>query len=960
MMSLLFKNLRIHQIFGANTNVGKTILTTALVRASAARDERGDTYYYKPVSTGPLEDADDLHVQFHTRRWPSKVHVECSFRYNDPVSPHLAVQMDHKSPPTIETFTSSIASNIRQCAERTSGFGHMYVETAGGIHSPTPCWPSFPTQADAYRPLFLPTILVGDAKLGGISTTIAAYEALVLRGYIVDALVVFNDPTGQSRYGNSDYLNTYFSERGIALTALPHPPEKLEDAEENQSVTERYYDDLLSSPPLPRLLSHLDSLHHSRIANLESMAERTKENIWWPFVQHASGGGVNVIDSAYGDFFNVLGPSSSRSVLHPQLDSSASWWTQTFGHTNTRLTLAAARAAGRYGHVMFPRATHAPALALSEYLLSPHGPGHEWASRVFFSDNGSTGMEVALKMALRTFVRRREAYLITNKDSLVGGVEVDQKVKRAYERRLGIIGLKGSYHGDTIGNMDACEESGVYTCEWHDCKGYWFDPPRVVIRQGQTAVKVPPDMMKDLSAHDSIVPPEQKLTNNLLTFPSLAHVYDVSSRLKTPLYKQYTTYVARKLWTLRSSFRITNTEDEKDRLAKNELTEQPTELAALVLEPLLLGAGGMIFVDPLFQRALADVVRNPQEFPVFTSSVQSPTSSHHSTESSTPTSTFDSACVAEPPLPHSLPIIFDEVFTGFHRLGPLTPQKFLGNAHPDIAVYAKMLTGGLIPLAVTLASREVFDAFYYAPHSEPVVGSQKNQIEKKPGGKEDALLHGHSYTAHAVGCEVANETVKMMPDIVRGVEHKAMRNIWTQWWESSPTGEGMIEQKRPPSKLDWSDPILLLDRTSGSNGSNEDAVYSLWHPAFISNVSRLDLVEDVMALGTVLAIRLKEVGGSYTSTSAETVFEPLCQILPPTSTPTSSFGPAKATPGSLSTPGYSIHFRTLGNVAYFMTSLNTTLDVVREVQARIWRILNDKPLVEMRNVKFGIRKVEST
>ncbi|KAJ3979127.1 hypothetical protein F5890DRAFT_1547318 [Lentinula detonsa] len=271
-----------------------------------------------------------------------------------------------------------------------------------------------------------------------------------------------------------------------------------------------------------------------------------------------------------------------------------------------------------------------------------------------------------------------------------------------------------------------------------------------------------------------------------------------------------------------------------------------------------------------------------------------------------------------------------------------------------------MLTGGLIPLAVTLASREVFDAFYYAPHSEPVVGSQKNQIEKKPGGKEDALLHGHSYTAHAIGCEVANETVKMMPDIVRGVEHKAMRNIWTQWWESSPTGEGMIEQKRPRSKLDWSDPVLLLDRTSGSNGSSEDAVYSLWHPAFISNVSQLDLVEDVMALGTVLAIRLKEVGGSYTSTSAETVFEPLCQILPPTSTPTSSFGPAKATPGSLSTPGYSIHFRTLGNVAYFMTSLNTTLDVVREVQARIWRILNDKPLVEIRNVKFGYRKVEST
>jgi bifunctional dethiobiotin synthetase / adenosylmethionine---8-amino-7-oxononanoate aminotransferase len=56
-MSLLFKNLRIHQVFGANTDVGKTLLTAALVRASAAKERQ--TFYLKPVSTGPLEDADD-------------------------------------------------------------------------------------------------------------------------------------------------------------------------------------------------------------------------------------------------------------------------------------------------------------------------------------------------------------------------------------------------------------------------------------------------------------------------------------------------------------------------------------------------------------------------------------------------------------------------------------------------------------------------------------------------------------------------------------------------------------------------------------------------------------------------------------------------------------------------------------------------------------------------------------
>ena len=59
-MALLFRNFRIHQVFGANTDVGKTILTSGLVRASAAKEKR--VFYLKPVSTGPLQDADDEYV----------------------------------------------------------------------------------------------------------------------------------------------------------------------------------------------------------------------------------------------------------------------------------------------------------------------------------------------------------------------------------------------------------------------------------------------------------------------------------------------------------------------------------------------------------------------------------------------------------------------------------------------------------------------------------------------------------------------------------------------------------------------------------------------------------------------------------------------------------------------------------------------------------------------------------
>ncbi|KAG1808122.1 hypothetical protein EV424DRAFT_1425879, partial [Suillus variegatus] len=63
----------------------------------------------------------------------------------------------------------------------------MYVETAGGIHSPTL---SRTTQLNTYRPrLFLPTILMGDSRLDGISPTISSFEPL--RGYIIDAILLF-------------------------------------------------------------------------------------------------------------------------------------------------------------------------------------------------------------------------------------------------------------------------------------------------------------------------------------------------------------------------------------------------------------------------------------------------------------------------------------------------------------------------------------------------------------------------------------------------------------------------------------------------------------------------------------------------------------------------------------------------------------------------------------------------
>ena len=261
--------------------------------------------------------------------------------------------------------------------------------------------------------------------MGGISSTISAYESLVLRGYVIDAILLFRD----DYYRNWEYLEEYFGglkgREKLDIVSIPPPPPRVEKPERDAKSLERYYADLAKETEISeaqsRLSDFLDSLnskHRARLAKLESMPQRALDSVWWPFVQHKGlkTGQVAVIDSAYGDLLNTatvhcppvpafaeipkeITQSRVTSLIQHQYDASASWWTQSVGHAHHSLTLAATRAAGRYGHVIFPLAIHEPALQLAERLIGEGGPGAGWADKVFFSDNGSTGTEVrALKL----------------------------------------------------------------------------------------------------------------------------------------------------------------------------------------------------------------------------------------------------------------------------------------------------------------------------------------------------------------------------------------------------------------------------------------------------------------------------------------------------------------------------------------------------------------------------------
>lgn len=387
-------------------------------------------------------------------------------------------------------------------------------------------------------PLRLPVVLIGDPKLGGISLTISAFESLRMRGYPVEMVLLFREET----YRNHVYLADYFEGRyGIPVHTMPPPPPVGADEKELQ----QYYDEAGCSTEASKILEILDGRHKSRLTRLESMAKIARDKIWFPFTQHKSlvPEDVTVIDSAQGDYFQTAATQQPLSggtppMLLPTFDGSASWWTQGLGHGNPQLSLAAAYAAGRYGHVTFAKAVHEPGLALAERLLA--GLKNPRLARAFYSDNGSTGMEVAVKMALRAACARY-------------GWGVSRDVE--------VLGLRGSYHGDTIGVMD-CSEPNVYNekVEWYNARGLWLEYPTVKCVKGRWTVAIPREMGVAAAAEE-------------IAFSSLSAVFDLDKRGKLrALYEAY----------LLDLF--------------GEPRMRKRKIGALILEPVVLGAGGMVLV----------------------------------------------------------------------------------------------------------------------------------------------------------------------------------------------------------------------------------------------------------------------------------------------------------------------------------------------------------------------------
>ncbi len=161
-----------------------------------------------------------------------------------------------------------------------------------------------------------------------------------------------------------------------------------------------------------------------------ALATRDLKHLWHPCTQMHDHGitgenGVPMIPIVRGDGAWLVDANGRR-----YLDGISSWWTNLFGHANPRIAAALADQASTLEHVIFAGFTHQPAIELAEELVRITPPG---LSRVFYADNGSAAIEVALKMSFHYWLNQ------------------------GHGEKTRFIALTGSYHGETLGALSVSD-----------------------------------------------------------------------------------------------------------------------------------------------------------------------------------------------------------------------------------------------------------------------------------------------------------------------------------------------------------------------------------------------------------------------------------------------------------------------------------------------------------------------
>eukprot|EP00434_Breviolum_minutum_P009190 symbB.v1.2.008097.t1/scaffold503.1/size194688/12 len=446
-------------IYGANTDVGKTVVSAAVCRYGLTTGH--PVTYIKPVQTGDDTDAGAVVKHAVQDAQNADLITETLFHYPSPESPASAAIKAGVTPPDATTFRGVVRESLQRAKER---HGLCIVETAGGPLSPGP---NHTFQADLYAPLTLPCILVGDSKLGGISTTVCAYEALKARGQ-QPHFILFLD-TSPFAASNATALHRAVGNEVEVLTvpkALPPIEEPLQDWLKAAEVAEA----------ISKMLGK-DDQKIGGDEDLEAHLKMDQQHLWHPYTSMTKPTRVWPVRSADGCSLHL---EDGRQLV----DGMASWWCAIHGYNVPELNAAATKQLSKMSHVMFGGLTHRPATELAKLLVenSPEG-----LTQVFLCDSGSVSVEVAIKMSLQYWAMQGKT------------------------SKTRIATVQRGYHGDTFGAMSVCDPvRGMHTLFKETLAQQLFaEPPALCKDWNETLEDDGFSSMETLNAHLSSQLPAQ-------------------------------------------------------------------------------------------------------------------------------------------------------------------------------------------------------------------------------------------------------------------------------------------------------------------------------------------------------------------------------------------------------------------------------------------------------------------
>lgn len=346
----------------------------------------------------------------------------------------------------------------------------------------------------------------------------------------------------------------------------------------------------------------------------QELAEKNKRYLWHPFTQMKDYVESDPLIIARGEGVKLMDVNGRWYY-----DGFASIWLNVHGHNVPELNQAIMEQLQEVAHSTLLGMANVPAILLAEKLvqITPEG-----LNKVFYSDSGSTAVEIAIKMAYQYWQHK------------------------GYKEKCSFITMNNAYHGDTIG-----------------------------------AVSV------------GAIPQYHQVFKPLLFTPHVIP-YPYPYRQGSP------------------EEAVQATLDSLEKLLK----EKSNEIAALIVEPIVQGASGIIVMPDGCLKSMAELAKQ-----------------------------------------YNVLLIADEVATGLGRTGTMFACE-QEDVYPDLLIVAKGITGGYLPLAATLATDEIYNAFY-------------DDYEK-----QKTFFHGHSYTGNPVSCAVALENLRLFEErkIVQGVADKSV------------------------------------------------------------------------------------------------------------------------------------------------------------------------------------------